>query len=208
MTVSFICADIIDIPAEGLVCSGNINLNMSGGVNGELLSRGGYDLQRQLHGHLEVNDITFVNPGFVMEIGPGNFGFRCIVYSVAIDCWYESSIELVASTLRSALDIIESKGCASVSIPALATGYGRLKKEAFGRALHQVLHEKMRSFSQINVVEQSKTGLAEIRAGYEEAESVRRCEQIETGEAMHEIIDPKEVTIDLLKRVELQIHRE
>jgi O-acetyl-ADP-ribose deacetylase len=125
MKICFIHGGIVEQKAQGLICSGNINLNMSGGVNGTLLSRGGQDLQRQLRQHLKDNGLNFVQPGFVMEIGPGSFPFKCIVYSVAIDCWYESTIDLVKEPLFNALSIIEGAKCRTVNVPALATEYGR-----------------------------------------------------------------------------------
>jgi O-acetyl-ADP-ribose deacetylase len=139
MVIAFIHGDIVEQKAQGLICSGNINLNMSGGVNGTLLSRGGQDLQRQLHQYLKDNSLNFVQPGFVMEIGPGDFPFKCIVYSVAIDCWYESSVELVRRTLVNALSIIEGAKCRTVNVPALGAGYGHLNKPDFGRALRIAL---------------------------------------------------------------------
>ena len=73
MEIYFIHGDIVEQKAEGLACSGDINLNMSGGVNGTLLSRGEQDLQRQLHQYLKDNGLNFVQPGFGLEIGPGIF---------------------------------------------------------------------------------------------------------------------------------------
>lgn len=169
MIVEFIHGDILDQPAEGLVCSGNVYLNMSGGVNGTLLVRGGATLQRQLHQYLRDQGLKFVAPGFVMEIGPEPFEFRSIVYSVAIDGWYDSNIKLTAETLASALSIIAARGCTTVNIPALATGYGKLSKQDFGIALRQVLSTREWGFELVNVVERNAYGLEEIQEGYHEA---------------------------------------
>ncbi|MCC6698837.1 MAG: hypothetical protein IT365_24645 [Candidatus Hydrogenedentes bacterium] len=49
MHVTIKTGDIVEEDVDGLVCSGNIWLNMSGGVNGELLRLGGEAMQRQLH---------------------------------------------------------------------------------------------------------------------------------------------------------------
>ncbi|MFG0240373.1 MAG: macro domain-containing protein [Gimesia chilikensis] len=166
LKLEFIHGDILDQPAEGLVCSGNVYLNMSGGVNGALLVRGGEALQRQLHQYLRNEGLKFVPPGFVMEIGPEPFVFRSIVYSVAIDGWYDSNIALAAETLTGALSIIESRGCTSVNIPALATGYGKLSKQDFGVALRRVLSAREWGFELVNVVERNAYGLEEIQEGY------------------------------------------
>lgn len=169
MTITFIHGDIINKNADGLVCSGNIYLNMSGGVNGALLSGGGEELQRQLHRYLHENNLRFVPPGFVMEIGPGHFHFKSIVYSVAINGWYESSVELAKQTLINALTILEQKHCKTVNIPALATGYGQLKKTDFGNALHLALTSKQWTFDEIRMIERNKYGLEDIRRGFYES---------------------------------------
>jgi len=166
MKVSFLTGNIIDIPADGLVCSGNINLNMSGGVSGELLSRGGQSLQVELHKFLEKNGQKYVDPGFTIDIG-SVFNFKCVVYSVAIDAWYESSFSLVSSTLTSALEIIEQRNCKTVNIPALATGYGKLKKPEFGKALKHCFESRKWKFKQINIVEKNIDGRNQIKEGYD-----------------------------------------
>jgi O-acetyl-ADP-ribose deacetylase (regulator of RNase III) len=54
---------------------------------------------------------------------------------VAIDPFYDSSIEIVRDTLVAAFDLAISLGARSISIPTLATGYGHLSIESFGHAL-------------------------------------------------------------------------
>jgi hypothetical protein len=41
--------DILDVPADVLVCSANVWLNLSGGVGGTILLRHGPAMQDQLH---------------------------------------------------------------------------------------------------------------------------------------------------------------
>ena len=44
--------NIVDEVVDVLVSTGNIHLNMSGGVNGEILVRGGRSIQAELHQYL------------------------------------------------------------------------------------------------------------------------------------------------------------
>ena len=75
--------DIVDEPVDGLVSTGNVYLTMSGGVNGELLLRDGGEMQRELNVYLERKGVRCVDPGSVIEIGPGPTHFKCIVlYSI------------------------------------------------------------------------------------------------------------------------------
>lgn len=165
--IIFKTGNIVEEQTDGLVCSGNVQLNMSGGVNGELLHRGGKKMQEQLHSYLKEQKKHYVDSGFVMRIGPEPTHFRCIVYSVAIDAWYSSSVDLVCQTLTNALTILQQEGCRSVAIPALATGYGNLKKEDFGRALQRCLNMQEWPFDEIRIVLKNESDLAQVRQGYD-----------------------------------------
>lgn len=162
----FKVGNVVDENTEGLVCSGNVQLNMSGGVNGELLSRGGANLQAQLHDFLRREQRRFVKPCFAMRIGPGPFKFKTIVYTVAVDHWYNSSIEIVCQSLHNALLLIQEDDCNTVSIPALATGYGKLSKTDFGKALRKCLDSSVWSFSEIRIVLKDKHDLETVKSGF------------------------------------------
>lgn len=167
MRVVFKTGNIIDEPADGLVCSGNVQLNMSGGVNGELLLRGGQNMQEELHGFLKQRGTRYVEPGFVMEIGPEPTAFKCIVYTVSIDAFYDSSVSVVSNALCNSLAKLEHAGCTTVAVPALATGYGHLSKEDFGRALRQALDMRKWAFCEVRVVLRDEKDLSTVRMGYE-----------------------------------------
>jgi O-acetyl-ADP-ribose deacetylase (regulator of RNase III) len=166
--VTFKTGNIVDETADGLVSSGNVQLNMSGGVNGELLRRGGAAMQAALHGWLKARNRRYVEPGFVMRVGPAPFAFKSIVYTVSVDAFYGSSVDLVTRCLSGALALLAEDGCATVAVPALATGYGNLSMPDFGRALRRCLQERAWPFSEIRVVLQREADLVEVRAGYEE----------------------------------------
>jgi len=104
-TVSFLTTNIVNHKVDGLVSTGNVYLNMSGGVNGELLSQAGVNMQKQMHDWLAEQDKKFVQPGVVMEIGPDPFDFKCVVYTVAVDAFYASSVELVVTCLQRSFDV-------------------------------------------------------------------------------------------------------
>ena len=166
MNVIFKVGDIIQEPTEGLVCSGNVQLNMSGGVNGALLLGGGDGMQVALHSYLREIGKRFVEPGFCISIGPEPFHFKSIVYTVAIDAFYDSSTELVTKSLTNAFLILCEK-CKTIAVPALATGYGHLSKSDFGIALQQCIKERNWPFSEIRVVLRSESDLIEVQGGFE-----------------------------------------
>jgi O-acetyl-ADP-ribose deacetylase (regulator of RNase III) len=135
MHIEVVQGDVLSHPADALICPANCYLNMSGGVNGEILLRGGEAIQRELHGYLKKAGSRSVPPGTVVRTGAGSLPFQHILHAVAIDPFYGSSVELVADTLRNALSHACGLGVRSISLPALATGYGPLSVEQFCKAL-------------------------------------------------------------------------
>ena len=63
--------DVLDERVDVLICTANPQLNMSGGINGEILRRGGEDVQRELHAFLERTQRKYVDPGTVVTTSPG-----------------------------------------------------------------------------------------------------------------------------------------
>lgn len=166
MNVIFKVGNIVEERADGLVCSGNVKLNMSGGVNGALLQGGGEAMQAALHAFLKSQGRAYVEPGFAMRIGPEPFHFKSIVYTVAIDPFYDSSVELVVKSLANAFSILAEDGCETVAVPALATGYGHLGKADFGGALRLCLAKRDWPFQEVRVVLKSDIDQAEVQSGY------------------------------------------
>ncbi len=56
-------ADILDTEADGLICSANPSLNLSGGVGGAFLLQYGTGMQEILHSHLRSTGQRFIEPG-------------------------------------------------------------------------------------------------------------------------------------------------
>jgi O-acetyl-ADP-ribose deacetylase len=126
--------DLLDEVADVIVASGNPWLNMSGGVNGAILARGGEAIQEELRAHLRDLGKPAVVPGTVVATGPGPLRAKKILHAVAIDPFYDSSVEMVRETVEHALTLARELGAKSVAMPALATGYGHLSIEQFAEA--------------------------------------------------------------------------
>ncbi|GEM_PF-6934871 len=83
--------DILDVPADVLVCSANVFLNLSGGVGGAILFRYGEAMQKELHGILAHRQRRFVDRGEVIQISPCGTPYKALLHAVAVDALYESS---------------------------------------------------------------------------------------------------------------------
>jgi O-acetyl-ADP-ribose deacetylase (regulator of RNase III) len=126
--------DVLDHPADVLISTANPWLNMSGGVNGAVAARCP-GIQGELREFLLSRGQVSVAPRTVVRTSAGSLPFAHVIHAVAIDPFYDSSIEIVRDTLAAAFDLAISLGACSISTPALATGYGHLSMHAFGQAL-------------------------------------------------------------------------
>lgn len=138
-TISARSGDVLDEEVDVLVATANVKLDLSGGVNGGILSRGGAAIQAELRAHLARLGRTWVEPGTVVTTAPGPLRVHHIVHAVAVTGFYESSRELVSRTITAALREAASLGARTVALPALATGYGPLSVVEFARALDVAL---------------------------------------------------------------------
>lgn len=126
---------ILDEPADALVVSANPYLTMSGGVGGAFLLRYGDTMQQMLRAHLNGLGRRHVPRGTLVPVAPCGAPYRVVFHAVAVDAMYESSPDVVAGLVAEALAQAGDHGARAVALPALATGYGRLSVDDFGRGI-------------------------------------------------------------------------
>ncbi|WP_372726120.1 macro domain-containing protein [Novipirellula sp.] len=141
MQINIQVGDVLRVPADGLISTANPWLNLSGGVNGAILSAVGPTIQQELHSYLKRHGISAVPAGSVVQSNAGDLPFDYILHAVAIDPFYDSSIALVRQTVFAALDMAIKAGAKTISTPTLATGYGPLSIADFGTAVAPLLGE-------------------------------------------------------------------
>lgn len=127
--------DILDEPADALICSANPFLTLSGGVGGALHLRYGDHLCRELEAYLEERGKRYLDRGSVVVTRPAGVPYKAVIHGVAVDGMYDSSVEIVTGVLRGALSAAGEAGAKRVAVTALATGYGRLSVEDFARGV-------------------------------------------------------------------------
>lgn len=127
--------DVLEYEADVLISTANPWLNLSGGVNGAILSKCGSSIQEELHSHLKHLGLAAVPAGTVVRSSPGTLPFRHILHAVAIDPFYDSSVELVRATWATVFSKAIELEANTISSPTLATGYGPLSIEETAQAL-------------------------------------------------------------------------
>ena len=132
-------ANILDQTADGLVCSANPQLNLSGGVGGEFALRYGPEMQNILREQLLSTGKPYFNPGSVVRTPGFGSGFDVIIHAVAIDGFYDTTEELILQTYLKALTALADAGCRTVVATCLACGYGRFPPTAFVSLLPKLM---------------------------------------------------------------------
>jgi O-acetyl-ADP-ribose deacetylase (regulator of RNase III) len=131
--------DLLDVPADVLVCSANVYLNLSGGVGGAFLLRYGPLMQESLQQFLACRGIRHVEQGDVIAMPPCGSPYRAVLHAVAVNGAYESSPAVVASVVAESLRQAAALQAQSVALAAVATGYGRMSMTDFAAGIRPVV---------------------------------------------------------------------
>lgn len=153
METEVLVGDVLAVPADVLISTANPWLQMTGGVNLKIILKPkGEDVHAELQTYLPATKPRIVAPGTVVRTGPGSLPVKHILHAVAIDPSYDSSVELVADTISTALAQARALGAKTVTLPALATGFGPLSMLDFGAALKQALARDWTPIQHLKVV--------------------------------------------------------
>lgn len=144
MRIEIKTGNIIDEEVDVLISTANPSLNMSGGVNGAILQRGGKDVQQELRDYLQKQNRHWIKEGSIVVTSPGPLKVKHIFHAVAINGFYESSVPLVSDLLVSLWRKCEEYQAKTVAVPALATGYGPLSIQEFAQALCNSIDNNVR----------------------------------------------------------------
>lgn len=165
LTVEVLTGNIVEVPADVLISTANPWLQMTGGVNLAIMVRSkGEDVYEELQQHLRATGSRSVEPGSVIRTGPGSLPVHHILHAVSIDPSYDSSIDLVTKTLERALSMAQQLDASTVTLAALATGFGPLSMEDFTAALNPVLEKEWPPIALIKVVVKHEEEAERIRA--------------------------------------------
>jgi O-acetyl-ADP-ribose deacetylase (regulator of RNase III) len=154
--------DILDIPADVLICSANVYLNMSGGVGGAFLLRYGPAMQAELQRYLFDHGDRHVDQGDVIVTMPCGSPYRAVLHAVGVDGFYESSSAVVTEVLRSSLTHAAGLEAQTVALTAIATGYGRLPWTEFASGLSDVVQQEFPPIKRVVIGVRSQDAADEL----------------------------------------------
>lgn len=155
--------DILDSKADALIVSANVQLNMSGGVGGAILVRYGDEMQKELHGYLAKNGLSYVDRGTVVKTPACGTPFQCVVHAVAIDALYVTTHDVLVETIRKSLAACAESGAKSVLLTALGTGYGQYPFYEFADVIRDLLNDEFPPIEKVTIVIKNKYDVEEFR---------------------------------------------
>jgi O-acetyl-ADP-ribose deacetylase len=163
MQITIKVGNVLTEAADVLFSTANPWLNLSGGVNGAIREVVGPELQSQIHQFLRDQGVAAVPAGTVVRSDPFGLAFKHVLHVVAIDPFYDSSIELVKVAFARALDMAVDLSAESISTPTLATGYGPMSISDFGIAIAPLLDDPRFAQMSLNIVLRRDEDAANLR---------------------------------------------
>ena len=130
--------DILDHQADGLLCSANPNLNLSGGVGGAFALRYGSEMQTFLHDYLRKQSQNHIDPGEAVIAPSCGSPFIAIAHAVSIDAFYDTDVDTIIRTYDSAIRGLAAQHCHTIAATCLGCGYGRVTNETFATVASQL----------------------------------------------------------------------
>jgi O-acetyl-ADP-ribose deacetylase (regulator of RNase III) len=131
--------NILDEPADVLICSANVSLNLSGGVGADLLGRYGTMMQSELHRVIAGRTPRAARQKEVIAYSGLELPYKAVLHAVAVDGWYHATPEAVQETIATAFRMAMKLGAKKVTLTALGTGFGNLTLPGFALALQPLL---------------------------------------------------------------------
>lgn len=156
--------NILDEPADVLICSANVSLNLSGGVGADLLGRYGSRMQAELHKIIVGRSPRAARPGEVIAYAGPELPYKAVLHAVAVDGWYHATPESVRETIATALRMAAELTAKKVALTALATGFGDLTLPDFANVLHPLLATDFPPIEEICLCLMEDYRLAELAA--------------------------------------------
>src|SRR5262249_11688901 len=114
--------------------------------------------------YLHATGRQYLEPGTVVRTGPGSLPVKHILHAVSIDPSYDSSVGLVTDTILKALTQARELDARTVTIPALATGFGTLSMDEFAVALSHATARDWRPIQVLKVVLLQEEDAETVRA--------------------------------------------
>jgi O-acetyl-ADP-ribose deacetylase (regulator of RNase III) len=120
LTVQIDTGDITIEPVDAIVNAANSRLQHGGGVAAAIVSRGGFEIQRESDDWVKLHGpVTFDHPAIT---GPGTLPCRYIIHAVGPVWGSGDEVNKLKTAINSSLLTANDLKCSSIAFPAISTG--------------------------------------------------------------------------------------
>lgn len=131
--------DITEQPVEVIVNAWNRNiipwwLLLPQGVSGAIKKRAGYQP------FIELGRLGAIPLGQAVLTGAGKLPYRAIIHVAGISMWWTASPASIQASVRSAMQLVDQHGFASVAFPLIGAGTGGIGDDRALQLMIEVLN--------------------------------------------------------------------
>ena len=109
--------NLLDEPADVLICSANPHLTLSGGVGSDALARFGPAMQMALANLVRERSPHYIPRGEVIDYSDDYLPYQSVLHAVAIDGWYDSSPQIIREIVAKSLSLAAGFKARRVALP-------------------------------------------------------------------------------------------
>jgi O-acetyl-ADP-ribose deacetylase (regulator of RNase III) len=145
-------ANILDIPADVLVCSANVTA-----------------MQGDLHAMLAHRTPRCAQVGEVFVCHTPGLPYLGVLHAVAVDPMYHSTPDVIQATVNKALKIAADLGAQTIALTALASGFGDLSLDGFAEGVRPLLEKEYGSVQRVIIPQIEDYRFQELKEAFPEA---------------------------------------
>ena len=134
MKIEVVKRSILDLDVDAIVNPANSLGYMGSGLSLEIRNKGGQEIED------DILDKSPMPLGSAIASISGNLPFKCIIHAPTMEQpGGISSIEIVRSATKAALECAEDLGIESLAFPGMGTGIGGLDLDSVAHAMIEVI---------------------------------------------------------------------
>lgn len=146
LTIEIVDDDIAAQTTDAIVNAANNAFWMGSGVAGAIKSRGGKSIEDEAMAQGPVE------PGECVLTAAGRLQAKHVIHAAVMGQDLETSATLIETATRNALRLAESRGLASIALPAFGTGVGGFPVEECARVMIDTVEKHARVARSLRLV--------------------------------------------------------
>lgn len=124
--------DLLTAPVEVIVSSSNTSLTHQGGIAGQIVQKGGSQVQRE--SEQLIKEYGEIDSGMAVYTNAGELPYKAVIHAVGPQMGEGDEQRMLEQAISRSLQLCEVNEWQSVAFPAISTGYSRVPLEVCSQA--------------------------------------------------------------------------